>query len=66
MDLARAREIAERTAPSLSNISNTELAAYTEEIIRDAASWLHPHLTGMISREKAVQVVLERYDLEPE
>jgi hypothetical protein len=66
MDLARARAIAENTAPSLANISDEELAAYTEEILRDAASWLHPHLTGMISREKAVQVVLERYDLEPE
>ncbi len=66
MDLARARGIAETTAPSLASVSDAELSAYTEAILRDAASWLHPHLTGMISREKAVQVVLERYDLEPE
>lgn len=66
MDLVRARAIAETTAPSLSSISDTELAAYTEGILRDAASWLHPHLTGMISREKAVEVVLERFGLETE
>ena len=65
MDLVRARNIAETSAPSLSTISDTELAAYTEAILRDAASWLHPHLTGMISREKAVEVVLERFNLEP-
>ena len=65
MDLARARNIAETSAPSLSTISDTELAAYTEAILRDAASWLHPHLRGMISRDKAVEVVLERFNLEP-
>ena len=66
MDLAKAREIAQTTAPSLSSISDTELAAYTEGILRDAAGWLHPHLTGVISREKAVEVVLERFGLEPD
>ena len=66
MDLVRARGIAETTAPSLANVSDEELSAYTEAILRDAANWLHPHLTGMIGREKAVEVVLERFGLEPD
>jgi hypothetical protein len=64
MDLVRAREIATNTSPSIASISDQELAAYTEAVLRDAVDWLHPHLTGMVSRERAQRIVLERYRIE--